>query len=108
MNAAALTITPDSIALHDGLTWDTFGKLETEISASFIVRLCRRKGGWFSFTRAELDAMDRRGRFHWNGLLDPPGMWVVDRGDGTFEVTEAFVCRVATATAPEPAGVIEP
>jgi hypothetical protein len=93
-------ISPGDIHIVRGSLWDCFGECMREISAAFVVRLCRSKGGWFPFTKAELDAMDAAGSFCWNGLDRPE--WIYDLGDGRYSVTNEFV-RVAARSKPAPA-----
>jgi hypothetical protein len=90
-----ITVTPDDIEIVHGIIWNSFGRYEAEVSAAFIVRLCREKGGWLPFTKAELDAMDARGSFHFNGLDRPE--FIEHHPDGTMTVTKAFVIRCAKA-----------
>jgi hypothetical protein len=71
-----------------------FGKVETEVSALFILRLMREKGGWVPFRLDELDELDKWGLYLWNGLDNPH--WITAHRNGTFEVTAAFVrqCKI--------------
>jgi hypothetical protein len=73
----------------------TFGSCEREISASFVIRLMVAKGGWVPFRKEELDAMEKSGRFAWNGLDVPK--WIKANEDGTFEVTDGFIAKAMSS-----------
>ncbi|MBP9822120.1 MAG: hypothetical protein KBC81_01590 [Candidatus Pacebacteria bacterium] len=90
--------------------WGAFDHNETEISAKWIVRLCRSRGGWLPFTREEIEAFySASGRFKnfcFNRLINPGtafsirtgpylagGGWIVRDGDGLHHVTHDFVDR---------------
>lgn len=93
--------------------WDSFGQVEREISARWIVRLCQLHGSWRPFTFGELQefyASRLRSKSHDRGFtfngLDASGYYTFRRGDrifvstpqyievdkdGRYRVTEAFI-----------------
>lgn len=106
-------ILPEHINTNEHF-WNSFGHMETEVSARLIVKLCQKKGGWTPFTQAELDKMDASGNFVFNGLdtldfLIPSDQeaWHANRTGSieqrhrmagriaamTFTVTETFIAR---------------
>ena len=89
---APADIVPDDREFH---LFETFGRMEREGAARVIVCLCRDKGGWVPFTKAELDARCRGRHFAWEGLDDPT--LVLPGPDDTFEVTDLFVWKCARA-----------
>lgn len=96
--------------------FDAFDNTETEISAGYIVRLCQKKGGWFPFTKNEIEAFYRESgnvNFTFNRLIEPEmvppslarafaghhdtpvpkgGGWVVNI-NGMYHVTDDFIVR---------------
>lgn len=76
--------------------FDAFDHSETEISAGWIVRLCKELGSWGPFTQAQLDEFYHRWRpktegFHFNRLIHHGG-WVEFDDDG-YHVTDDFIAR---------------
>lgn len=74
--------------------YDAFGNMiETEISASYIVRLCQKLGGWVPFTKGDIEKFynDVSGfkNFSFNRLLFND--YIIKMKDGKFHITRAFV-----------------
>lgn len=119
-------IRPSDISLASHF-FDAFGHMETEVSARHIVRLMQERGGWASFTPAQIDAADlaRRGLsctergtvgFTWNRLLGRLGVeeadefwpqngvqvpcdaFIAEDRDGRFRVTDAFILNCYKAS----------
>lgn len=90
-------IRPSYIDTSPDLHWfDTFGKMEREISARWIVRFCQERGNWGPFTQAEIEAFYNAGGyrgFWWNGLIDPE-FGIRKEGD-LYHIENEFVRRVA-------------
>lgn len=80
---------PITPAMIDTTTrfWSTFGNLETEISARYLVQLAQAKGDWSDFTRAEIDAFAKE-NFHFNRLDEN---FITRRGENTFGFTHKFI-----------------
>jgi hypothetical protein len=102
-------IQPDAIATPPGgHFWDAFDHAETEISARYIVRLCKEKGGWYSFTLEEIEEFYNKSgyqNFSFNRLIHPEnafsitkgpyltgGGWIVKK-NGQYFVTDEFIRR---------------
>lgn len=68
-----------------------FGKYETEMAACDIVYMCQNKGGWNSFTIADINPKG----FSFHTLLIQG--WVIKDGE-TYEVTDEFVARCYLAS----------
>lgn len=77
-------IKPADIDTSHGLM-DSFGNVETEVSASYIVRMMQERGDWTPFTHEEIEAFySRSGRnrgFTFNHLM---GEFAVHRAGGTY------------------------
>jgi len=75
--------------------WDAFGNTETDVSANYIVQFCQKKGGWYPFTKKEIDdfyqSIGHTDGFTFNHLIDDG--WVVENA-GVYRVTLEFVARV--------------
>ena len=75
-------IRPSDIHVGKGFQrfWDAFGDSETEISASYVVKLCQKKGGWLPFTQEEIEEVYRECGHHegftFNQLVDPQAVLV--------------------------------
>jgi hypothetical protein len=84
INPRTHPIKPDQIDATN-VIMDSFGKSETEVSATWIVEFCQFRGGWLPFTMRELeDYYHDNGRpvgesFHFNGL-DTRGYLVLEGG----------------------------
>lgn len=85
-----MNITPSMIDTSDHF-WDSFGKLEREVSARLFCIAAKLKGGW-TLTISELNAQDKWGRFRFNGLTE--GGFITDNGDSTFTATAKFILLV--------------
>ncbi len=76
--------------------WDAFGNMETEVSARFIVRLCQAKGGWFPFTKEEIDVQSRED-YRFNRLIEfgsrDERNLVILGDDNQYRVTHEFIAR---------------
>ena len=74
---------------------DAFGDGETENSARSIVGLCQKNGGWFPFTKKEIN-QDDSCFFKFNGLskcknpMDQRN-YVILGEDGKYRVTHEFI-----------------
>ena len=70
--------------------WSTFGHRETEITAKWIVRLCKKRGtGWAPFTREEINEFYTPSDGFWfNGLLND--VWLADV-NGQIDILPEFV-----------------
>lgn len=93
--AGTLTITPEDISL-DNHFFDAFGKMETEVSARWLVRFALERGeGWKPFTDDDINAYYRKtfpqGTFGFNGL-DRNGWLKLSLG-GHYNFTEEFISR---------------
>lgn len=78
--------------------WNSFGNLDTETSAVWIVLLCQSVGGWKAFSKEEIEAFYRnRGKcsnFSFNRLVEDTGYIGFDAiGDKKYRVTHEFICR---------------
>lgn len=75
--------------------YDSLDHNETEVSAHYIVLLCQEKGGWFPFTKEEIESVyTRRGPgdgFWFNRLISE--FWIIEK-DNKYHITQAFVDRV--------------
>ena len=102
-------IQPDQIDTpQGGHFWDAFGNSETEVSARYVVRLCQEKGGWYPFTREEIEEFYNKSghqNFWFNWLVHPGtaysitggsyqvgGGWILEKDDQYF-VTDDFIQR---------------
>jgi hypothetical protein len=113
-------IQPDHIYTPPGgHFWNAFDHSETEVSARYIVRFCKERGGWYSFTREEIEAFYNKSGyqgFEFNRLVHPGpaysitrgryqagGGWVVEK-DGQYFVTDDFIrrCYRSAPKDPEP------
>lgn len=78
--------------------WNAFDKMETEISALWLVRLAQERGDWSSFTDQEIAAFYQRKHrgafFHFNGAQD----YLILDGTGRFHFTHQFVARCFLAS----------
>lgn len=91
--------------------YDAFDNSETEISARHIVRMLQSKGqGWTPFKYEDIEAFYQANTgyngFSFNRLVEPQtvygtqsshlagGGWILQRKDGSYEVTKDFVNRV--------------
>jgi hypothetical protein len=107
-------IQPDHIDAS-GHLYDSFGHMETEISAGWIIRFLQERGqSWAPFTFEEIDAFYSRklkGGFRFNRLINPEmippnlarafaghndplipaGGWIVKGDDEKYYVTDEFV-----------------
>lgn len=93
-------ITPDDIDTSRQF-WDSFGSLDAEQSANWIVTFCQERGTWDPFSIEELEAFYcRQGfkNFKFNGLDNGRHIKIED---GICTVTHLFVatCYAAAATA---------
>lgn len=111
-NTAQIKVQPSDIDTSKAF-FDSFDHMETEISASWVVRLCQELGGWHPFTAEQIQEFyTRPGRrpvgesFRFNRLVDPGptfsaatgrsmvgGGWIVVGEDGKYRVTDDFVLR---------------
>lgn len=81
-------ILPSHINAEEHL-FEAFGKMETEISAGWIVRFCQQRGlGWAPFTKAEIDKFS--GEDFWFNRLDDK---FVVLSNGLYHITHEFVAR---------------
>ena len=87
----ATKISPDMIDTGPGQWYDSFGRVEREVSAKLFVRACQKAGGW-TVTQDQLDTEDSTGRYVFNGLGKEP--WIIRHEDGTFTATHRFICHV--------------
>lgn len=76
---------------------DSFGTMEREISAQWILRFCQRANSWNAFKLADLQAfynekLKYQEKFWFNGL-DVDGFVVVDKEREQCQVTHDFVAR---------------
>ena len=87
-------IQPKHISTETHLLY-SFKNPKTEISAWWIIKLCRHKNGWVPFSYEEISDFSQQ-EFHFNGLSD----WedrkskvnsVVLGGDKLYRVTHAFI-----------------
>ena len=73
-----------------------FGIDKTGISADFIIRLCQQKGGWYPFTKQEIDAFSEED-FWFNELRikdrEEAYQYIVLGEDGMYRVTHRFIAR---------------
>ena len=107
-----LTITPADINRGEHF-WNAFDHNETEISANYVVGLCQEKGGWLSFSEAEIESFYQKSGHHgysFNRLVEPGaayhrgertmegGDWIVRSEDGLFHVTVDFALRCYRAS----------
>jgi len=115
LDKAVVDIKPSDINAKEHL-WDSFGNVETEVSAGWIVRFCQEAGdSWAAFSGEALDAFYRKrltkrrnpgDHFTFNGLLGARstrlfdasehrvgGAWIVKTPGGLYQVTEEFVRR---------------
>lgn len=79
--------------------WGAFGNSETEVSANYIVRLCLQKGGWFPFTREEIEELYQRfgyKDFWFNRLTEEK--FIILNADNKYYVTKEFVTRCYEAS----------
>lgn len=92
--------------------WNAFDHYETEVSAAYIVRLCYERGGWYPFSREDIErvyqAAGHKDRFTFNALITPVirrtyrgtesfgGGYIAQVGNLYF-VTDTFVYRVYRA-----------
>lgn len=86
-------IKPQDIDTSDRF-WDTFGKVETEISARYLVKLAQKKGGWDPFTKEEINAFSGED-FWFNGLVssaDPEHSLIQER-EGRYHFTHNFIVQ---------------
>lgn len=83
--------------------YDSFGNMETEVSARWIVEYCQQSNTWARFSHADILRFYNSGitkhvhRFNFNNLDDPK--YLVER-DGYYTVTDKFIttcygCRPA-------------
>lgn len=107
-------IQPDDIDTPPGgHFWGAFDNTETEVSARYVVRLCKRKGGWHPFSHDEIERFynesGHRG-FSFNRLIRPGtafyilkgrvlegGGWIIEI-DGLYYVTDDFIFRCFQST----------
>ena len=98
--------------------WDTFGHLETEVSARYIVRFCQERGSWRAFTFRQINKFYQRSRktihgqdFSFNRLVHAThvrqfggsytvhgGGWVHLNDNGRYHLTPGFIERCFAAT----------
>ena len=75
--------------------WDAFGRMEPEISASWVVMLCKELKSWKPFSFEELMAFYRgkgmKDDFSFNGLLEKG--FIVLMEDQKYHITHEFVSR---------------
>lgn len=85
---------PDEIDLSQHF-YDTFGNMEREISARWIVRFCLGRGeGWKPFTRDDIEKFYNVGGykdFWFNGLIQQG--FLIEK-DGEIVITDKFVVRL--------------
>ena len=96
------TITPEMIDTKKHF-FDSFGHMETEISACWVVRLAQEKGTWGPFTVGEMQAFyEKKGRkenFFFNKLSPKANGWLTVEGDlyenatALFAPTADFILR---------------
>lgn len=75
-----------------GFFWDTFGNVEAENTACWLVRFAKDRGGWVSFTQGDIDRYSKHS-FHFNGLLDTG--FIQQKGErttGRYYFTHEFIC----------------
>jgi len=97
IESAGLVITPNAINT-DKHFYGAFGNSETEVSAKHIVRLAKKKEGWFSFTLEEIEAQyNEKGHkyFCFNELLSRD--FIIKNGERYYFTTE-FISRVFAAS----------
>lgn len=80
-------ITPEMIDTTHHF-FKAFGKQEAEVSANWIVRFCKDRGGWKPFIKESLDAYAKED-FWFNGLDKE----FIIKQDGLYYITHEFVCR---------------
>jgi hypothetical protein len=103
-------IQPKDIKTTLGLHFfDAFDNSETEVSAKWLVRLAQEKGGWFPFTREEIEAFYNKGghkgfwfnrlveaertrRNPWSEAYYDGGGWIIKEDDFYF-FTDDFIKR---------------
>lgn len=81
-------ITPQMIKT-DQHFYEAFGNMETETSARLLVKFAQSRGGWFSFTKPEIDAFSKED-FWFNRLSNEPYPYIVESG-GRFHFTHQFI-----------------
>lgn len=114
-NVSNFEIQPKDISLENHF-FEAFDHTETEVSARHIIRLCQQRGGWFPFTKDEIEAVYNKaghGGFTFNRLIHPEmvpdsmvtvfaggysprhpvgGGWIIEK-EGKFFVTDDFIRR---------------
>jgi len=79
--------------------FDAFGNFETEVSALYIVLLCREMGGWKPFSMEQIEEVYRRAGhrdgFLFNYLLP---IFVMRGEDDLYRVTDEFILRCYKAS----------
>jgi|SRR5208337_4439355 len=98
-----LTITPADISIKKHF-FDAFGKMETEVSARWLIDFAQVRGkGWEPFTEEEINAFYHQkypqGTFWFNGLTDKLIRKAqVGHEEGTvYYFTEEFIARCYSA-----------
>ncbi len=74
--------------------FDAFGNVETDISARHIVGLCKKRGGWFPFTKEEIEGYSRQSDcFNLLTSHNPndKNSYIILGHDGRYRVTHEFI-----------------
>jgi len=87
-------IKPSDIRTDGGPFWETFGNMETETSAMFLVRLAQQNGDWRNFTKDEIDAFCQHD-FWFNGLsgTNSESALIRQNEDGSYSFTHKFIAK---------------
>jgi hypothetical protein len=83
-------INPKEINL-EGPLWDTFGNIETERSAWWIVKYCQEKGGWVQFTYEEIGQLVKGFRFNQLLSRENKGKYITIENEEYYQVTQLFI-----------------
>jgi len=89
-----LNIKPNNINRKQHF-FGAFGHNETEVSASWIVKLCQKNGGWKPFTSEEIESLYNEvgyKNFTFNNLIKG-GFIIEDKQK--FWITDVFILRCA-------------
>ena len=99
MKTLQCPIKPNNINADVSHFFDTFGNMETEASAVWLVRLAQHRKGWESFTFDDINAYCAEhgpgDGFTFNQLLDRK---MILRDGDLYHFTEAFVGKCYAAS----------
>ena len=81
-------VKPSDINTNVDHMWDTFGRMETEVSAKWLVKLAQQNGDWRDFSRTDIVRFSKQD-FSFNGLVRRG--FIRDNGDGTYSFSDQFI-----------------